>query len=98
MYILFIIHHHRYRNNYIFNMKDNSKYPIAEFADTFWDEIRNPQLQKCAEAIEEKCREYGLRDVEFRIVIDFVESSLFTYVDLIDSDDSEDLDDLEDSE
>ena len=79
-------------------MKDNSKYPIAEFADTFWDEIRNPQLQKCAEAIEEKCREYGLRDVEFRIVIDFVESSLFTYVDLIDSDDSEDLDDLEDSE
>ena len=88
MYVLFIIRINRNIHNYIFDMSD-PKYPIAEFNDTYWDEIRNPQLEECSSKIEEICREYGLRDIEFKIVIDYVESALFTSIDFLEEDDNE---------
>lgn len=65
---------------------------ISELADAFFDEIRNPQLAELAEEIEVKCREYGLRDIEFNSVIDMVRESLYSLTEFIDDEE----DDLED--
>ena len=74
--------------------EDKPKYPIAEFSDTYWDEIRNPQLITCAEEIEEVCRKYGIRDIEFKELIANVEASLFSFIDLLSDEDEDDSEDL----
>ena len=64
----------------------------SDIADAFWDEIRNPQIAELATKIEELCRDYGIRDMEFSALIDIVKDSLFTMRDLLDEDDSDDDD------
>lgn len=70
---------------------------ISELADAFFDEIRNPQLSQLAEEIEVKCREYGLRDIEFDSVMEMVKESLYSFTEFLEDDDEDsEFDDLED--
>ena len=63
---------------------------ISEFADTFYDQIRNPQISELVGKLEAECRDYGLRDIEFDVVVDMLRESLFTFTEFIDDDDDED--------
>ena len=67
---------------------------ISELADAWFDEIRNPQLCELAEEIEVKCREWGLRDIEFDSVMGMVKDSLYSFTEFLEDD--EDESDLED--
>ena len=69
---------------------DEKNYPIAQRNDLYWEEIRNPELAQCAEEIEDVCRKYGIRDIEFKSIMQEVEQSLYTFIDFMSDDDPED--------
>ena len=68
---------------------DDPKYPIAIRHNLYIKEVRDAEIEKATDEIEEVCLKYGVDSLEFGYVVESARVNLYENFDWVDDDDDD---------